>query len=209
MLTKEQVKKVKDQLLAHVEEGFPEDKKEYAKKQIAAMGVEELEEFLKNNNLTYSSKGGQCIFCSIISDQIPSYKIAENKDAVAVLEINPLARGHVIIIPKKHIDSSSGEKLPTDVRKLAEEIAKRIKSKLKPEDVVIKSSNAFGHEVLNVLPLYKEDVDKEKNERYIASEEELLSLQKLLSKKASMKRISPKSISIKKSPNMILPRRIP
>lgn len=213
MLTPEQIKSVKNQLLAHIDRGFPKNKKEYAKKQIENMGAEELGEFLKKNNLAYSkgaSEGTECIFCSIISGQIPSYKVAENKDAVAVLEINPLSRGHVIVIPRKHIDSGSEGELPAGVIKLADDISKRIKLKLKPEDVVIKSSNAFGHEILNILPLYKEDLRKEKNERYSASEEELLSLQKLLSKKARARKGStkPKAVWIKES-KMILPRRIP
>ena len=211
MLTPEQIKNVKEQLLSHIDKGFPDDKKEYARKQIEGMSADELEEFLGRNNLSYSKgKGGQCVFCSIVSEQIPSYKIAENKDAIAVLEINPLSRGHVIVIPRKHLDSGAGERLPTGVMKLAEEISKRIKSKLKPEDVAIKSSNAFGHEILNVLPLYKEDLGKEKNERYSASEEELLSLQKLLSKKTRAKKVpKPKTSSIKTDTKMILPRRIP
>lgn len=215
MLTPEQVKKVKEQLLAHIEKGFPVDKKDYAKKQIAAMDAGQLEEFLKQNNLAMGGDGegpGKCIFCSIISGEIPSYKIAENKEAMAVLEINPLARGHVIIIPKKHLDSSTGEKLPSGATELAEEISKRIKSELKPESVTIKSSNMFGHEILNVLPLYKENLHAEKaNERYQASEEELLSLQKLLAEKPKPKRVEakPKVKKISKKEKMILPRRIP
>lgn len=217
MLTPEQVKKVKEQLLAHIEKGFPADKQSYAMKQIEAMGAGELEEFLKKNNLAYSkdASGTECIFCSIVSGKIPSYKIAENKNAIAVLEINPLSRGHVIVIPRTHADSSSGEKLPADAMNLAEEISRRIKSELKPEEVVIKSSNAFGHEILNVIPLYKENLNPEKaGERYSASEEELLSLQKLLSEKEKQKKpraAKPrtKKIPKKKSEKMILPRRIP
>ena len=36
--------------------------------------------------------------------EIPSYKIAESNDCYAFLDINPLARGHVLVIPKKEVD---------------------------------------------------------------------------------------------------------
>ncbi len=212
MLTPEQVKKVKEQLISHIDKGFPKDKKDYALKQIESMDAEQLESFLKQNNLTISSdQSSQCIFCSIISGDIPSYKVAENKDAIAILEINPLERGHTLIIPLKHLDSSTGKKLPKSVFKLAEKVSKKIKSVLKPEEVIIKNSNAFGHEILNVIPLYKENLDAEKsNERYHANEEELLSLQKILTeKKKPLKIVTPKTRETSKDEKIILPRRIP
>jgi len=44
------------------------------------------------------------IFSKIISGEIPSYKIAENEDFYAFLDINPLAPGHTLVVPKKEID---------------------------------------------------------------------------------------------------------
>lgn len=44
------------------------------------------------------------IFSRIISGEIPSYKIAENEDCIAILDINPLVTGHVLVIPKKETD---------------------------------------------------------------------------------------------------------
>jgi len=43
-----------------------------------------------------------CIFCQIVSGKIPAEKIYENNNALAFLDINPLCRGHVLVIPKKH-----------------------------------------------------------------------------------------------------------
>jgi diadenosine tetraphosphate (Ap4A) HIT family hydrolase len=43
-----------------------------------------------------------CIFCKIICGSIPSYKIAETEHAYAFLDINPLSRGHCLVIPKMH-----------------------------------------------------------------------------------------------------------
>ena len=44
------------------------------------------------------------IFSKIVIGDIPSYKVAEDKDFYAFLDINPLAKGHTLVIPKKEID---------------------------------------------------------------------------------------------------------
>jgi histidine triad (HIT) family protein len=44
------------------------------------------------------------IFSKIINDEIPAYKILENENFLAFLDIFPLAKGHVLVIPKKEID---------------------------------------------------------------------------------------------------------
>lgn len=44
------------------------------------------------------------IFSRIAAGEIPSYKIAENERFFAFLDINPMAKGHTLVIPKKEID---------------------------------------------------------------------------------------------------------
>ncbi|ASU32155.1 HIT family protein [Mucilaginibacter xinganensis] len=44
------------------------------------------------------------IFSKIVSGEIPAYVVAETIDFLAFLDINPLAEGHVLVIPKKEID---------------------------------------------------------------------------------------------------------
>lgn len=44
------------------------------------------------------------IFTKIINGEIPCYKIAENEDFFAFLDINPLTKGHTLVIPKKEVD---------------------------------------------------------------------------------------------------------
>ena len=41
------------------------------------------------------------IFSKIITGEIPSYKVAENEDFYAFLDINPLAKGHTLVVPKR------------------------------------------------------------------------------------------------------------
>lgn len=44
------------------------------------------------------------IFSKIIAGDIPSYKIAENDNFYAFLDINPMAKGHTLVVPKQEID---------------------------------------------------------------------------------------------------------
>ncbi len=46
-----------------------------------------------------------CIFCKIINGQIPSNKVYEDEDLLAFEDVNPVAPTHVVIIPKKHIET--------------------------------------------------------------------------------------------------------
>ena len=46
----------------------------------------------------------ESVFSKIIKGDIPSYKIAENDDFLAFLDIMPLKEGHTLVIPKKQID---------------------------------------------------------------------------------------------------------
>ena len=66
------------------------------------------------------------IFSKIISDEIPAYKVAENENFLAFLDIFPLAKGHVLVIPKKEtdylFDITSDEYL--ELWKFAQQVAK-------------------------------------------------------------------------------------
>lgn len=207
MLNSEQTEQIKKQLIGQIEKSFPEDKKEFARKQLEEMGSEELEKFLEKNQLIKTGeKSEACVFCSIISEKINSYKIDENKRAIAILEINPLSKGHIIIIPKEHLPSS--DKIPTTLFSLAKKVAKRLKTKLKPKIVEISSSNLFGHEILNVVPSYE---NQDSSEKRPAKPEELEELQKILVK--TKKTVSkPKKIKVdskKPEKKIWLPKRIP
>ncbi len=44
------------------------------------------------------------IFSKIVAGEIPSYKVAEDENYYAFLDINPLAKGHTLVIPKREVD---------------------------------------------------------------------------------------------------------
>lgn len=43
-----------------------------------------------------------CVFCKIIAGDIPSARVLETDDAVAFLDIHPVNRGHVLVVPRAH-----------------------------------------------------------------------------------------------------------
>ena len=43
-----------------------------------------------------------CIFCKIVKGEIPSYKVYEDENFIAFLDISPRNKGHTLVIPKKH-----------------------------------------------------------------------------------------------------------
>jgi histidine triad (HIT) family protein len=43
-----------------------------------------------------------CIFCQIVKGKIPCYKVYEDKNFLAFLDIMPYTKGHTLVIPKKH-----------------------------------------------------------------------------------------------------------
>ena len=55
-------------------------------------------------NLKSKIFGGMTIFSKIIAGEIPSYKIAENEKFFAFLDIFPLRKGHVLVVPKTETD---------------------------------------------------------------------------------------------------------
>ena len=191
--------------MGQINSTFPEDKKQDAISQIESMNEEQFEEFLKQNNLI-SGEGQpptqQCVFCSIVEGKIASHKIQENAEAIAILEINPVSKGHTIVIPKTHV-----EKVPETINSFAQEISKRIQEKLKPKSVTITSSSMFGHEILNLIPVYEnETINSPKSQ---AKPEELKEMYNLLEKKKEPEKIEPPKTEVLDGEKMWLPKRIP
>lgn len=203
MLSKEQTEQMKKQVIGQIGSTFPEEKKTEAIKQIESMNSDQFEKFLGQNKLmqqNQESKEGQCIFCLINSKQISSYKLDENKNAIAVLEINPISKAHSLIIPKKH----GSKKIPKNILNFAEKLSKKIKTKFKPKEMILSESSLLGHKIINLIPVYKNETIN--SNRYQAEKSELEDVQKILLKKPKK---SPAKKREKLKGNYWLPRRIP
>jgi histidine triad (HIT) family protein len=216
-ISKEQIDELKNQIIQQIESTFSEEKKGPAIERINSMNNEEFIEFLKKNKLinpesdNESSEESKKInqtespFRLIAEGKIPSYPLEETKTAIAVLEIKPVSKAHTIIIPKKEI--SKPDKMPKSILSLAKKISKRIKTKLKPKDVLISSSYALGEVIINLLPVYSnESLDSPRKQ---ASKEELEGLKKILEKQKKIKTIKQPKIKKIEESKMWLPKRIP
>ena len=106
-----------------------------------------------------------CVFCKIISGDIPSYKLYEDDDILVCLDINPVSAGHALIIPKKHILDimEIDDELLIKIINEARDIAKLINIKLGSSGFTLVQNNGSIQEVkhfhLHVIPRY----DSKKN----------------------------------------------
>lgn len=83
-------------------------------------------------------KKSDCIFCKITAGEIPSYKIWENEDFVAFLDIFPGVRGQTLVIPKKHYDAdilAQEEAFIAEMFLASKKVADLLKNKLSVERV--------------------------------------------------------------------------
>ncbi|MFH0701643.1 MAG: HIT domain-containing protein [Candidatus Woesearchaeota archaeon] len=69
-----------------------EEQRKQLEEKIKKMSPEELKEFQKQ----------QCIFCQIVSGKIPSKIVYSDDKCLAVMDINPATKGHVLLLPKEH-----------------------------------------------------------------------------------------------------------
>lgn len=127
-------------------------------------------------------KDENCIFCKIVAQEIPSYKVYEDENFYGFLSIQPNTKGHTVLIPKDH----SGEFLEVYDELLAKYIiaGKNISKKMKDVFKSKKVACAFAglqvpHTHLNIFPLnHAEDFNT--SSLYNASTEELKEVQQLL-----------------------------
>ncbi len=126
-----------------------------------------------------------CIFCKIIGGEIPSAKIYENDEFVAILDRFPSNIGHVLIIPKKHyanifeIDEDAAARL----FKLAVKIAKNMKEVLGLEAMNLVQNNGemagqtVHHFHLHLIPRYEGDKVSVKWEQLDLTDEQIAEVQ--------------------------------
>ena len=81
-----------------------------------------------------------CIFCKIVAGQIPAQVVMANEHAVAFLDIQPLAIGHLLLVPVEH--HSRLDQMPA-------ELAGRVCSEIpRLAEVLVKVTSADGYNVL-------------------------------------------------------------
>lgn len=106
-----------------------------------------------------------CIFCKIINNEIPSFKIYENDYVLCFLDINASTDGHTLIVPKKHFTNifDVDEEYLNEITKAIKIVTKKLESSLGVNNVNIinNSGELAGQTVMHlhfhVIPRYEND----------------------------------------------------
>ncbi len=99
-----------------------------------------------------------CIFCRIASGEIPSFKIWENEEFFAILDIFPNTKGMTLVIPKEHYDSYAFD-MPDDVYArfliTAKEVGKLLDEKLNVNrTAMVIEGMGVNHAHIKLYPLH-------------------------------------------------------
>ena len=115
------------------------------------------------------------IFSKIAAGEIPSYKCAENEKFYAFLDINPLVKGHTLVIPRREVDyifDMDDEEL-AEFQVFAKKVAKAIKAAFpckKVAEVVLGLEVPHAH--IHLIPMQSEqDVDFRREKLKLSEEE--------------------------------------
>ena len=106
-----------------------------------------------------------CTFCKIVSGELPASKVYEDSDTLAFMDINPIIKGHILVIPKKHYNPITAtppeilKRLIVSVQKMVE--AQMVALQADGVDVVQVNGKAAGqiipHIHFHVIPRFKND----------------------------------------------------
>jgi len=89
----EDIESKREQLLSQLSK-LPEPQVKELREKIQSMAPAEFEKFASGQE--------ECIFCAISSGKMECFKIYEDDDIIAILDINPISKGHALVLPKKH-----------------------------------------------------------------------------------------------------------
>lgn len=105
-----------------------------------------------------------CIFCKLINGEIPSAKIYEDEHVFVFMDIMPLTKGHVLVIPKVHKESiyDLTEEEASNLFKVVPKLANTLKKNFHPEGMNLLNNNgaqagqSVFHFHLHLIPRYDE-----------------------------------------------------
>lgn len=109
-------------------------------------------------------KKDDCIFCKIAAGEIPSRKIYEDNDLIAIMDLNPTSKGHSLIIPKEHYTNiyDIDEEIAAKVMKTAKKLATKMTVALNCDGFNLLQNNGetagqtMFHFHMHLIPRYKD-----------------------------------------------------
>ena len=107
-----------------------------------------------------------CIFCKIVKGEIDSAKVLENDKVLAFLDVNPVAKGHCLVIPKMHFENifDITDEILGEVIFLVKYISENLKNSFEIEGINLvqssgsKAGQAIFHFHLHIIPRYQGDL---------------------------------------------------
>ncbi len=101
-----------------------------------------------------------CIFCKIVNNEIPSTKVYEDENFLAFMDIQPVSNGHLLIIPKEHIEwmQEAGDETISEIFKLSKKLMISLKKGIGCDYVQV---SVVGKDVphfhIHLIPRYLND----------------------------------------------------
>ena len=106
----------------------------------------------------------ECVFCKIVNKEIPAYIVYEDEYSIAFLDINPLNKGHILFIPKKHYERLSLMDLEysKNFYESFQKFLKLFEEKLSKDYNIIvnngkKAGQAVFHAHIHLVPQYEDE----------------------------------------------------
>ena len=115
------------------------------------------------------------VFTRIVKGEIPCYKVAEDDRYFAFMDINPLAKGHTLVIPKEETDNifDLDDRTLADMMVFAKRIARKIQANIACKKVaVVVLGLEVPHAHIHLIPINSEkDVDFHREKLQLTPEE--------------------------------------
>jgi len=104
-----------------------------------------------------------CIFCKIVSKQVPAIVVFEDNDVISFMELHPSAPGHVMVILKKHgktlfdYEDNDLGKLMTGVKKIAQKVQKAMNADALTIGINHMEKRGVPHLHVHIIPRFDGD----------------------------------------------------
>lgn len=125
------------------------------------------------------------IFSKIVSGEIPAYKVAEDENYLAFLDIFPVAKGHTLVIPKKEVDYifDLDDDLYTGLHAFAKKVAIGLKQAIPCQKVgVLVLGLEVPHAHIHLIPMQNEGDLLNFSKKIKLTPDEFQSIKELISK---------------------------
>lgn len=106
-----------------------------------------------------------CIFCKIVSGEIPAEKVYEDNETLAFLDLNPVNIGHTLVLPKKHYTNlyDTPDETLAHIAPVIKKLSIAIKKALNADGINIEMNNdgvagqLLFHTHIHIIPRFEGD----------------------------------------------------